>query len=157
VRKNSSPTKSEKGSKKDKEKKEKDKDKLNASQSKIELDQIQAEGQDATNEEALNNSGFLGGMNVPQGQFGATGIREMDRTFANTLGGRMDRKRTCLLHKQPLRYFCDSCEELICYDCTVMGPHNTQLHRISSIEESFRYRFESVNKQIHTSLVPKRA
>ncbi|MFN9953244.1 MAG: B-box zinc finger protein [bacterium] len=29
------------------------------------------------------------------------------------------------MHNQPLRYFCDSCEELICYDCTVMGPHNT--------------------------------
>jgi len=35
------------------------------------------------------------------------------------------RKKMCLLHKQPLRYFCESCEELICYDCTVMGPHNT--------------------------------
>ena len=50
-----------------------------------------------------------------------------------------------------------SCEELICYDCTVMGPHNTQLHRICSIEEAFRYRFDAVNKNIHQSLVPKRA
>ena len=69
----------------------------------------------------------------------------------------LDRKRMCLLHKQPLRYFCASCEELICYDCTVMGPHNTQLHRISSIDESFKYRFDQVNKSIHHSLVPKRA
>lgn len=69
----------------------------------------------------------------------------------------MDRKKNCVLHKQPLRYFCDSCEELICYDCTVMGPHNTQLHRISSIDESFKYRFDGINKCIHTSLVPKRA
>jgi len=69
----------------------------------------------------------------------------------------MDRKKNCVLHKQPLRYFCDSCEELICYDCTVMGPHNTQLHRISSIDESFKYRFDGINKQIHASLVPKRA
>jgi len=38
-----------------------------------------------------------------------------------------------------------------------MGPHNTQLHRISSIEDSFKYRFDLVNKQIHQSLVPKRA
>jgi hypothetical protein len=35
------------------------------------------------------------------------------------------RKQICVLHGKPLRYFCDSCEELICYDCTVMGPHNT--------------------------------
>ena len=69
----------------------------------------------------------------------------------------MNRKKACMLHRQSLRYFCDSCEELICYDCTVMGPHNTQLHRISSIEDSFRYRFDTVNKSIHGSLVPKRA
>ena len=63
----------------------------------------------------------------------------------------------CLLHKQPLRYFCVSCEELICYECTVMGPHNTQLHRISSIDDSFKFRFDGINKTIHQSLVPKRA
>jgi hypothetical protein len=77
--------------------------------------------------------------------------------FSATVGGAFDRKKFCLLHKQPLRYFCDSCEELICYDCTVMGPHNTQLHRISSIDDAFRYRFDGVNKGIHQSLVPKRA
>ena len=67
------------------------------------------------------------------------------------------RKKMCLLHKQPLRYFCESCEELICYDCTVMGPHNTQLHRISSIEDAFKFRFETINKTITQCLVPKRA
>ena len=62
-----------------------------------------------------------------------------------------------MLHGKVLRYFCDTCEELICYDCTVMGPHNTQLHRICNMDEAFRFRFESVNKKIHESLVPKRA
>jgi len=66
-------------------------------------------------------------------------------------------KNHCFLHQKHLRYFCDSCEELICYDCTVMGPHNTQLHRISSIEEAFRSRFDLINRSIHHSLVPKRA
>jgi len=42
-----------------------------------------------------------------------------------TVFAELNRKKVCLLHKQPLRYYCDSCEELICYDCTVMGPHNT--------------------------------
>lgn len=36
-----------------------------------------------------------------------------------------DRKRYCILHRKSLMYFCVSCEELICYDCTTMGPHNT--------------------------------
>lgn len=62
-----------------------------------------------------------------------------------------------MLHNKTLRYFCDSCEELLCYDCTVMGPHNTQLHRISSMDEAFRYRFDVINKSIHQSLVPKRS
>ena len=57
--------------------------------------------------------------------------------------------KTCMLHNKPLRYFCETCEELLCYDCTVMGPHNTQLHRICNLEEAFRYRFESINKSIH--------
>lgn len=62
-----------------------------------------------------------------------------------------------MLHNKPLRYFDDSYDELICYDCTVMGPHNTQLNRICNLEEAFRFRFETINKAIHTSLVPKRA
>ena len=46
-----------------------------------------------------------------------------------------------MLHGKPLRYYCDNYDELVCYDCTVMGPHNTQLHRICNMEEAFRYRF----------------
>jgi hypothetical protein len=38
-----------------------------------------------------------------------------------------------------------------------MGPHNTQLHRISSMEEAFRSRFDLINRSIHQSVVPKRA
>jgi hypothetical protein len=66
-------------------------------------------------------------------------------------------KKQCFLHNQPLRFFCDSCEELICYDCTVMGPHNTQLHRISMKEEAFRTRFDLLNRNIHDGIVPRRA
>ena len=93
-------------------------------------------------------------------------------TGQNTLGGlhgdnlmrtqpilnqHVTQSKQCMLHTKPLRYFCDTCEELLCYDCTVMGPHNTQLHRICNMEEAFRYRFETINKSIHNSLVPKRA
>ena len=73
------------------------------------------------------------------------------------LNAHVTQSKSCMLHSKPLRYFCDTCEELLCYDCTVMGPHNTQLHRICNMEEAFRYRFETINKSIHSSLVPKRA
>ena len=65
------------------------------------------------------------------------------------LNHHVTQSKTCMLHGKPLRYFCDSCEELLCYDCTVMGPHNTQLHRICNMEEAFRYRFETINRSIH--------
>lgn len=86
--------------------------------------------------------------NVPFGQTlkSAGGFGGQVTGHQLTLGKPNDRKKLCILHNQPLRYFCESCEELICYDCTVMGPHNTQLHRISSIDEAFKYKFDSVNK-----------
>ena len=62
-----------------------------------------------------------------------------------------------MLHNKPLLYYCDNTEELLCYDCTIMGPHNTQLSRICNIDEAFRFRFETINKHIQNSLVPKRA
>jgi hypothetical protein len=37
-----------------------------------------------------------------------------------------------------------------------MGPHNTQLHRIASTTDSFRARFDIINKAIHRTLLPKR-
>jgi len=33
--------------------------------------------------------------------------------------------KICMLHSKPLVFFCDTCEELLCADCTTMGPHNT--------------------------------
>jgi hypothetical protein len=65
-------------------------------------------------------------------------------------------RKMCYHHNQELRFFCDSCEEPICYDCTVMGPHNTQLHRIASTTDAFRARFDIINKAIHRTLLPKR-
>lgn len=92
----------------------------------------------------------MGQMGKPPNQ--ATDIAAMGNmtnvpgTLGGTMQGAFDRKRYCILHKLPLIYFCVSCEELICYHCTTMGPHNTQLHRISSIEDAFKDRFESINR-----------
>jgi palmitoyltransferase len=63
---------------------------------------------------------------------------------------------TCAIHGKPLNFYCENTESLICHDCTVMGPHNTQLHRISKLTDAFSYRFQLLNKSIHENLVPKR-
>lgn len=54
-------------------------------------------------------------------------------------------KKLCYHHNNILDYYCESCNEPICYECQVVGPHNTKLHRISSINESFQKK--------HTQLV----
>lgn len=65
-------------------------------------------------------------------------------------------QQVCLLHGKPLKFYCEQQEALACYDCTVMGPFNTQLHRISNLDEAFRYRFKNINKSIVDLIVPKR-
>ena len=142
----------------DKSVKSKKKDDLNASASKIDLDVDLKSNMDIpakADEHAIADVIGGGNMNTLPGRSAAGSILRPDAM--GTINADAERKKVCMLHKQPLRYFCDSCEELICYDCTVMGPHNTQLHRISSIDDSFRFRFDQINKHIHSSLVPKRA
>lgn len=70
--------------------------------------------------------------------------------FVNTTTVPAQQQNTkCLLHNKDLQFYCENTESLICYDCTVMGPHNTQLHRISKVDEAFAYRFQTLNKTIH--------
>ena len=82
---------------------------------------------------------------------------QMQSPFSAQMNPHVVQSKTCMLHGKPFRFFSENHDELVCYDCTVMGPHNTQLHRLSNLDEAFRYRFESINKQIHQNLVPKRA
>ena len=104
-------------------------------------------------------SGGMDNIGADGGGFATIGAMGAHSPFAaqSMMNPHVTQSKTCMLHDKPIRYFCDSCEELLCYDCTVMGPHNTQLHRICNLEEAFRFRFETINKSIHQSLVPKRA
>ena len=47
-------------------------------------------------------------------------------------------KKLCYHHNNVLEYYCESCNEPICYECQMVGPHNTKLHRISMINDSFK-------------------
>lgn len=37
------------------------------------------------------------------------------------------KSRDCVHHKSPFIYYCETCEELICSQCTVYGPHNNHV------------------------------
>ena len=55
-------------------------------------------------------------------------------------------QKICYLHKtQPLKLFCESCEEPICHECQMIGPHNNKLHNVVNIIDSYRKKLNYVN------------
>ena len=61
-------------------------------------------------------------------------------------------KKVCYHHNNNLKFFCDSCEEPICEDCQIYGPHETKLHRIISIENAFSEKFEKFSKSVKNNI-----
>lgn len=55
-------------------------------------------------------------------------------------------KKLCYHHQNPLEFFCESCDEAICKQCQIIGPHNTNYHRIISIKEAFNKKYYQINK-----------
>ena len=47
-------------------------------------------------------------------------------------------------------------EDVISFDSPIMGQHNTQLHRISSIADAFNARYDIIVNAIKNTLIPKR-
>ena len=55
-------------------------------------------------------------------------------------------QKNCYLHKdQILKLFCESCEEPICNECHMLGPHNNKLHKIVNIIDSYRKKLNYIN------------
>lgn len=52
--------------------------------------------------------------------------------------------------------YCETCEDVICYESPLMGQHNTQLHRISSIPDAFNSRYDIIVNAVKNTLIPKR-
>ena len=53
-------------------------------------------------------------------------------------------KKLCYNHNLKLNYYCETCEETICKDCNLLGPHNTRLHRVIDILDSFMLKFKNL-------------
>lgn len=64
-------------------------------------------------------------------------------------------KKMCYHHNMPLKYYCESCEEPICHECQVVGPHNTKLHRISNVMDAFKNKYNTINNIIQNGLMRK--
>jgi len=65
-------------------------------------------------------------------------------------------EKICATHSQSLKYYCDTCEEPICYECTVQGPHNSQMHRAITLSEAFGNRYSSIQNTIANPIAKKR-
>ena len=111
-------------------------------------EEVANEGQDQISAKLTDPLAATGGLvaSTMQGPF-SRGASMPPGMAANTL---------CAIHGKDLNYYCENTESLICHDCTVMGPHNTQLHRITKMSEAFGYRFQMLNKTITENLMPKR-
>jgi palmitoyltransferase len=55
-------------------------------------------------------------------------------------------KKLCYHHQSKLEFFCESCDEAICKQCQIIGPHNTNYHRIIPIREAFNKKFYQLSK-----------
>ncbi|CAD8111607.1 unnamed protein product [Paramecium sonneborni] len=64
--------------------------------------------------------------------------------------------KVCIHHNLPFQFFCEACEDPICQQCTILGPHNTQLHRINRLSDSFKLRCAKIEESIKANLLGKR-
>lgn len=64
-------------------------------------------------------------------------------------------KKKCYHHKKSLQSYCESCDEPICEDCIVQGPHNNKLHKTTNIITSFKKKYEILLKLMNVQLKNK--
>ena len=56
-------------------------------------------------------------------------------------------KKLCYHHQHPLILYCDTCDEPICNECQIIGPHNTNYHRILNLQDAYNKRMSYINSQ----------
>ena len=64
-------------------------------------------------------------------------------------------RKLCYHHNYPLKFFCETCEEPICQECQMIGPHNNKLHKISSIFNSFKKKYSYITQLTKSHLMNK--
>ena len=62
-------------------------------------------------------------------------------------------KHFCIHHKLPLKLFCDSCNEPICEECKVIGPHETKLHNVKTIIEAYNDKYKILLNIVENKIV----
>ena len=59
----------------------------------------------------------------------------------------------CIHHNLILKFFCENCNERICEQCFIKGPHNNNnCHKVLSIFDSFKLKINYLNKIVFSKL-----
>ena len=64
-------------------------------------------------------------------------------------------KKMCYHHNNPLKFYCESCDEPMCNECQIMGPHNTKLHKITNILEAFKDKYKRMNDIVQNNIIKR--
>jgi len=54
----------------------------------------------------------------------------------------------CQIHGQPFGLYCETCEEVICFECHYSGGHRDATHKVADLKESFGGRLEYLASRI---------
>ena len=76
-----------------------------------------------------------------------TSLDEVATSASQLIHGKQEKAMNCSKHDDPLRIFCETCEEVICRDCTV-ADH--RYHNCTPIKDSY----DKHHKELETSLNP---
>ena len=58
---------------------------------------------------------------------------------------KQEQSMVCTEHNEPLKIFCESCQQLICHDCTV-SKHEKPLHQYNLVTDTYRQRKDAINQ-----------
>jgi hypothetical protein len=61
----------------------------------------------------------------------------------------------CVHHHLPFAQYCESCEQPVCTQCLLLGPHNSEVHAVASLENAARVRRNWVHMTLREVVVPK--
>ena len=72
-------------------------------------------------------------------------LDEVASTAQQLPRAKQEQSMVCTEHNEPLKIFCESCQQLICHDCTV-SKHEKPLHKYNLVTDTYRQRKDAIDQ-----------
>ena len=72
-------------------------------------------------------------------------LDEVASTAHQLSHAKQEQSMVCTEHNEPLKIFCESCQQLICHDCTV-SKHEKPLHKYILVTDTYRQRKDAIDQ-----------